>query len=433
MSRDKRPDVRLRAIETIIEVLGGRDLQGEIEWARKDLSHSDRGLISHLCYGYFRLKKRLEFILAHRIRARFKKLPRLLKVALSLGTYEILYLDRIPPYATVNWYVGFIKGIFGPSLTRLANAVLRRIDENRSIYLSPSFYREHTPNKTRFCSTYYSLPTWMVERILTLYPANAHRFFTASVSPPLTGIRVNLSKEEGRDLYQRWLNQGDYLHRTPWGFAFESLPWEQMVHLEKRGIISRQSIGSQTVLELLSPEKWTPPLWDACAGGGGKTSLLMESSLTSSLFASDIKHSSLVRLKKGTARLGITPPPLFVWDATIPLCGKNSPSTVLLDVPCSGLGVLSRRPDIKWKRKPEDIETFSSLQLKLLKAATTTLSKGGVIIYITCTIMPEENQRCIEAFLRENPSWQKIKEVSPFHPLFKREFFYGALLSSTRA
>ncbi len=428
MKKSRRLDVRERAIRVIGHSLRGKDLQDVLNASQRDLSSQrDRALMAQLCYGYFRLKKRLEFILCHRIKKSFHSLPSSFKIALCLGTYELLYLEKIPSYATLHWYVGFIKKNISMSLGSLANAVLRSIQRDSSIFLSEDFFKSTTPDLISFYSTYYSLPSWMVDFIITYYPDSVSKILEASISPPGIGLRINLSHRQGPSLYKQMEEQGDFIEKTDVGFAFESYPSQEIEHMEKLGLLSRQSIASQKIVCLLRPYMWSEPIWDACAGSGGKCCLLLEN-FSKDLFASDIKLKGIFRLRQEIARLSLPSIPLFVWDASRELMGKKFPGTILLDVPCSGLGVISRRPDIKWKRKKRDIKFFSSLQLNMLISAKESMRSGKYIVYITCSLHPEENQKTIEKFLSLSPEWGLTEEILPDSSMFKREFFYGALL-----
>ncbi len=429
MKKHPSSNIREKAIKVIQEVVKGRELQQALNQCQHTInSYRDKALISELCYGYFRLKKRLEFILSHRIKRSFEHLPISFKIGLCLGIYELLYLERIPAYATIHWYVEFTKRKISPSLGGLANAVLRSIEREAPLYLSERFYRKNTKDIFSFYSIYYSLPPWIVTLILKYYPDSKTNFFQASISPPGIGIRINLSLQKGGFLYRKLEMEGNFLQKGPYGFAFESYPPLKIEEMEKEGLLSRQSIAAQNIIHMLHPEGWVEPVWDACAGGGGKTCLLLEN-FSSSLFASDMKIKNILRLRHEIIRLSLYPIPLFVWDATLPLGGKKSPGTILLDVPCSGIGVISRRPDLKWKIKKEYIKHFSELQFRILCGAKGSLSHGKHIVYITCTIHPDENQRTIKGFLKANPNWDLKEEIIPNSPEFQREFFYGALLS----
>ena len=170
---------------------------------------------------------------------------------------------------------------------------------------------------------------------------------------------------------------------------------------------------------------WPSPVLDACAGRGGKTYLLSE--LGKAVWASDINVFRLRQLKAEGKRLGFDLP-VFRAQGQGPWPLKESPRTVLLDAPCSGLGVLSRRPDIKWKRTAADCAGLVKLQREILEAAAGLLPSGGCLAYVTCTLNPEENEGQIARFTRDHPEFTCLRQTQSDPAEGLGEFFYGAVL-----
>ena len=430
MGKNKSQDPRLLAIFVIEQVIKGRELQAALDDILRSrfLKLQDKALLTHLTYGYFRLKTRLEFVLRFKIRGRFKKLPKRFVLCLALATYEILYLDKIPEYATVCWYVEYIKKKVNNSLTALANGVLRNISREKALLISEDFYREHTKNQNDFLTAYYSMPEFLINMLYSQYDREeAAVFLEKSLLKPYIGIRINKNLEEGKSLKENILAKKRYeLVVGERIFGFEKIDFS-LDDLEKKGIISRKSVESQKILLDLRCDKWETPIWDVCAGFGGKTTFLIEEGIFP-VWASDVNLKRLIGLKQEKKRLFLPEFPIFLADGCSVYPLKRRPSTILLDVPCSGLGVLCRRPDVKWKMTKEYIEKLKLIQYKMLDIASEFLDKGGKIVYITCTWNREENEEQLFRLIKKKKGFVLDKEVGVNFYSVYREFFYGAVL-----
>jgi 16S rRNA (cytosine967-C5)-methyltransferase len=188
----------------------------------------------------------------------------------------------------------------------------------------------------------------------------------------------------------------------------------------------------QLLMAELGLRDWLSPVWDACAGRGGKTTALLES-VEGPVWASDISRDKVKGLRSELLRLFLPSAPAFVHDAAGPHCLKRFPGTLLLDVPCSGLGVLSRRPDIKHKRNPKELERLSRIQLNILRHCLEGVPPGGQVFYVTCTLNPGENELLIQEHLFGEGRGLRLERS--FSPVFSgmNEFFYAAHLSRPKA
>lgn len=430
-SRRSPPSARSLALECLTAVLGqGRDVQEALSAVleSRPLDPRDKGLATELCYGYLRLKGRLDYVVQQFLRAP-EKLPPELLCTLGVAAYELFYLDRVPAYATLDWAVDLARAQFGEQLSRLANGVLRKLEAEKEAALDIGYYRRQGEPESLVLARYYACPEWLVKLWRKSYgPERTLCYLKASAVPPLLGLRVNQRHADATALVERLAGHPACVARIEYGFAFPAGELEGLDADIKGGALSRQSLAAQETLAQLDPDGWRPPVWDSCAGRGGKACLLLERGL-SPLWASDLSLARLKGLKRELKRLGL--PVILVFRAAghRPAPLKTRPRTVLLDVPCSGLGVLARRPDSKWRRTPRDLEILARTQAGLLAQGFQALAPGGALHYITCTLNPEENERQIERFLASaGPKATLEQQWSTAPDRHLGEFFWAATI-----
>lgn len=404
---------------------GGMDLQAAVSdaLARHSLAPEDAALATELCYGYLRRMIRLDFVL-NRFLKKPEDVPAKVRRVLGLAAYEIMFLDRVPAYASVDWAVGAVKETAGAGLSKAANAVLRRVSELGEQAEDPDFYRGEKTSLSRFLANFHSCPEWIVLLWLQSYgEERAGLLLAAQAEAPPVGLRFNAAREEARELFADFAASRRPL-TLDMGIAVP--PGGPKLHrVEQEGLVSRQSAAAQQIMLELNCPDWPEPVWDACAGRGGKAMLLAERGRR--VVASDLSLARLKGLLSENSRLGLDVP-AFAADAAKSAPFADSPGTILLDAPCTGLGVLSRRPDIKYKRRPEDVERLSRTQAAMLDAAADAVRPAGLVAYLTCTLNPAENQEQVERILASDKGLSLEKEWhTPFDgPL--GEFFYGAVL-----
>jgi len=437
------PAARAAALDCLCACLiEGRDLQAALDTALKadPLSDRDAGLVTELVYGYCRLKGRLDALLS-RFLDPARKLPAEAMLALGLAAHEIVHLDRVPAYASVNWAVDWAKTYTKAHLSGLFNAVLRRVADMAEEARTVGPYKDGAKDEAEVLSRYYSCPDWIVRMWLKEYPkADAARFLKAQARPPAMGLAVDaeaLGQEPALALSRRLGAHPACLGRQGLGIVFQpgtgldTLTEELALAPEERAALYRQGFAARQALAALSPQRFKTPVWDACSGRGGKTRLLLEAGL-SPVLASDTHMGRLRALARELAPAiasGRLLPFRARADIAPPL--STAPATILLDAPCTGLGTLSRRPDIKWKRTEDDITALTALQAKMLDEAFTALAPGGTLHYLTCTLSPDENQRQVARLLASRPeaalasSWTTPPDVP------SGEFFYCASLQKS--
>jgi len=437
MSGAAIPPARAAALYALSQTLPtgrddpGYDAQAALDHtlSKRSLSPQDQGLCTELFYGYLRLKGRIDFILS-----RFLKkpgdLPGPVRLTAGVATYEILYLSRIPPRASVNWAVDHVGKSYGRGLSGLVNAVLRRVSENAKTFEDKSYYEKDGCDRPTFLSRYYSCPEWIVSLWLKAYGEEAcEAFLAAQAAPPPLGVRVNFAKPGAEALFDRLRKKPECLFYRPPMLAFSRPPdGFDLIEAEEGGEISRQSAAAGEALGRLAPESWPAPIYDACSGRGGKTMYLLERT-RSEVWAGDVHFGRLRALKRERERLGLPLLPVVLASAEAPPFGP-SPGTILLDAPCSGLGVLSRRPDSKWKRDRKHLAELSKLQRRMLSACYEALSPGGLLVYMTCTLNPAENGEAVDALLAVAPGavLQAVHSPGPGAEAALGEFFYAAVI-----
>ncbi len=409
-------DPRNIALNTVLEVLKpGRDLQMVLDRSLDPaLAPRDRALITELVYGYLRYKGRLDYVLESFLKSP-GKLPGGLKILMGLAAYEIYFLDRIPDYAAVSRAVALARKRFGSRMSSLVNAVLRKCPGVDAF--DPDFYRRDKPGDIIFLSRFYSSPEWIVQMWRKDYGADiARKYLKQSLQKPATGIRLAPGADAGS------LDASYVVQRMgPSVLVRDHYPGLEDLEREKK--VFRQSFAGQKTLWELGLGAWRSPVWDMCAGRGGKTMLM--SSQGMQVWASDTYLPRLAGLKKGFLEQGKTL--VFAAQGQKPPL-KKTPSTVLVDAPCTGLGVLSRRPDSKWKRSPQDVLDLSHVQKGLFASAAGILLRDSELIYVTCTLSRQENQEQVADFLDTHQDFECVQTYDTGLDENLGEFFFGVRL-----
>lgn len=413
------PPARRVALEALFRCLMNRqDIQAALDAALAGGLDDprDHSLATELCYGYLRLKRRIEYVLSRFLKDP-GKLPPKMRLAMGVAAYEILFLDKIPAYASVDWAVEFSKSKPGARLAGLFNAVLRRVAELGDAAHDPDYFRRDA-SLPEFLSRWYSCPQWLVDMWWREYgEKTATDYLEAQIKPPALGFNL-FGHPRADELYSEIASWPELIDIEGLSFA---LPAGTSFEGEPDPPMARQSFAARQAVEALDPETWPGPVWDACAGRGGKTRILLEKGLD--VFASDPHKGRLAALSRELP--GVETFVANAAEAEPP----RVPGSVLLDLPCSGLGVLSRRPDTKWKRSPADLGDLTLLQREILENALARVRPGGLIAVITCTLNPEENQGLVARFIKDHPEVRVKREwtTPSYSPL--NEFFYAASLA----
>lgn len=354
---------------------------------REKLSNLDINFISELVYGVVTWKLTLEYIIQKYSKTKIKKMSDWVKNILYLGSYQIIFLDKVPKSAAVNESVNLCKKYNFKSVG-LVNAILRKIEK--------SDYKEisNITNSITRISLKYSMPEWIVKKFCDEYGEEE----TANICQNLNlrpNISVRINRLKGKmDLGEKGILE-DF--RTITGTKNITKTKE---YIEGNITIQDEAAGLSSFV--LAPKEGEIVL-DACSAPGGKTTYLAELMHNKGkIVAWDIYEERLKQVEQNAKRLGIDIIQTEVHDATkLKEEYVEKFDKILLDVQCLGLGVIRRKPDIKWNRQEEDIKEISDIQFNILKTCSKYLKKNGTLVYSTCSMLKEENDAIIEKFIKE--------------------------------
>lgn len=353
---------------------------------------------------------RRHLYLEYFVKSLTKKLPSLeARVILEMGLFQMFFMD-VPDYAAINDSVELAKSVnLGESTARLVNAVLRTARRQGEPALPPQ--------RVRRVSVENSVPEWLVRRWFDVYGGDrAEALAKATLERPTEWIRVNLQKTSAPVLAEKI------------GITGASILYDRFIEIPRdvgvklllalpefvKGEFSFQNPSAFEVVKLLDLKPGLK-VWDACAAPGGKTALMAEMDSSLEILASDSSASRLEKMQDLMNRLGLTNIKTEVIDlaaasAESRLSSEAKFDRILLDVPCSNMGVIARRPESVYRMTPESINEVAELQFKILENASAALAPGGRLVYATCSPDPTETTRVIARFVKAHPEFVKVGE-----------------------
>ncbi len=372
------------------------------------ISALDRGFVTELLTGVIRNRLRLDFVIGKFSKIKLKKLSPWVHQILRMGIYQILFLERVPDSAACNESVKLARRYAHGGAQGYVNGLLRSVVREKENIPLPN-------DRTERMSVVYSCPLWLTEKLISQYGLETcEAILKASHEKFPVSLRVNRLRGTTEELQRRLETEGivaipDVNH--PFRLFVDGALNVTDSQAYREGLYSIQNRSSMTAVEELLPKPGDIML-DLCAAPGGKTTYaaeLMENQ--GKVFAFDIYSHKTELIAKSAERLGISIVETSVWDATqfLPEWELKA-DKVLADVPCSGIGVIHKKPDIKWHRTPEDIRALCETQKKILRNAARYVKSNGILVYSTCTILREENEEQIQTFLEENEDFVLEKE-----------------------
>jgi 16S rRNA (cytosine967-C5)-methyltransferase len=375
----------------------------DVELRSGDLSDLDKGLLSEIVHGVLRWQNRLDWVLNGFSHGNFAKSEINIKNTLRVALYQILFLDRVPHSAAVNEGVEFIKRIRGEKPAGLVNAVLRNIIRN----IDGIRYPLEEEDPVQHLAVYYSHPHWMVRRWVARFGVEeTKRFLIAANERPTLSLRINRLKIEPARFLGLLEAQGITYTGSTYLDHFvrvKALAGIGQMDLFRTGMFTIQDESAALPCLLLAPGPGDRVI-DLCAAPGGKSTNLAEIMKNEGeVLAIDRHEAKLALIKASADRLGLRN--ITLKEADSSTLETESADRVLLDAPCSGLGVLSKKPDIKWKRDVSDILKLTKIQAGLLENAARLVRPGGVLVYSTCTVEPDENGEIVTDFLSRHPEF----------------------------
>lgn len=398
-------DVRAVAAQLLAKLL---KQQGSLATVLPEFSQkvptNDKALLQELCYGTCRWQPRLQCFIETLLEKPLRAKDTDIHALLLLGLYQLIFM-RIPDHAVLDMTVSAAQRLKKPWAKKLINGVLRRFLREREeleqkLQTNPVFEFAH--------------PNWLQKKIQSAWPNDWQAILqNSNASPPMT-LRVNQHKVSRPD-YLQTLKQHS-IDATPTSFSGDGVQLAQAMPVDQlpgfsEGLVSVQDEAAQLSASLLLDNHYESALTilDACSAPGGKTAHLLETNSDLDVLALDISERRLQKTRENLQRLGLqarcqegdASQPTTWWDG-------NNVDRILIDAPCSATGIIRRQPDIKILRNDENLTKLINTQCDILDALWPLLKPGGVLLYATCSILPEENTLQVEQFLRRHHDANEI-------------------------
>jgi 16S rRNA (cytosine967-C5)-methyltransferase len=428
------PSARTIALSLLMESANseeGVDVLLDRALARCSFDSRERALTVELTYGVLRRLATIDWRLEPVLDKPLLRLPVAVQMTLRLGAYQLLFLDRIPQSAAVNESVNLARafaGTVGRDWSGLVNAVLRGL-----LRYPPHPWPSIDHDAAQALTVRYSVPGWLSRRWVERLGLASAEVACKEVSdaPPLT-LRVNRLITTREALLERFGQAGIAAKPTnvsPFGIQIEEGGTVPSLPGFHEGAFYVEDEAAQLIPPLLDPQPGDIAL-DACAAPGGKSTHLADLMQNKgTIYAVDRKGARLDLLRSNCQRLGVQNVVPIIgdirepreWVSMIERAGEPSVDRILVDAPCSGLGVLRRHPEAKWRKDQQALPRHQALQCQILEAVAPCLRPGGVLVYSTCSTEPEENEDVIGRFCRAHAEFQR-ESVRPWLPTAAQEF-----------
>ncbi len=372
----------------------------ETEMRNTEMNELDKGLMNEIVTGVVRWQMKLDWVLTGFFHGNFTKAETNIKNALRVALYQILFLDKVPHSAAVNESVEFIKRLRGQKVADLVNGVLRNIVRN----LENIRYPDPNEDRIQNLAVVESHPNWIVKRWVSRYGYDeARKLLAANNERPDLTLRINRLKIDFNyflgqlEQHQIQFSKSEYLDFFVRVKHMAGIGGSDMF---RQGFFVVQDESAGIAVQLLDPKPGDRVI-DMCSAPGGKATFIGElMKNVGEIVAIDRYETRLNLVRSACQRLGIANAHFVAADAsTIQIAPAEK---VLVDAPCSGLGVLAKKPDAKWKRELEDLVKLVQTQRAILENAAGHVKPGGVLVYSTCTTEPEENFSVVTNFLAEH-------------------------------
>ncbi len=407
MKEKRAPNARDTALEVLMRVDGANawsDGSLKRTIAKNKLDSREAALATRLSYGVIQNRMLLDYYISHYCAQKADKLESVIRNILRIGGYQILFMDKIPHHAAVNEAVEMTRRAGRPKAAGMVNAVLRK-------FVANWMNMPALPGATAdYLSVRYSHPKWLVARLMDLLgPEEAEDYLRMNNEVVPTTIQTNTLKTTAEELERELRAAGVTVEKHPWlTGCFEVSATGDLEGLPAftEGRFMVQDAAARLVAVIAQPDQ-TDRVLDICAAPGGKSfALAIDMQDKGQIVSCDIHPHKLKLIESGAQRLGITSIRAAqadgrehheAWD--------QSADLVVADVPCSGLGIIRKKPDIRYKN-PKELAQLPAIQLAILKNASTYVRDGGTLIYSTCTVLPEENEQVVEKFLSEHSDFE---------------------------
>ena len=376
------------------------------------LDRQERQQANEYVQGILRRRSYLDFLISQFSSVEIERMDLFFKNILRLGIYDLLFMDSTPDYAAINESVEIAKTKISSKSGDLANAILRKVQREIDTLPKPNM-----ENRTELIATTFSHPEWLVERWVKRFgEREAFQLMQANNQRPNYYLRANCLKTSP-DTFKLRMEKADVeFEESDWLPGYYKVSTLAEVRARRwfeKGLCYVQDIAAGFAPTILDPVAGESVI-DVCAAPGTKTLLLAElMENEGSILAVDINPDRIHKIAENAERGGANIVKIQRADATQERF--KLADAVLLDAPCTGTGVLSKRADLRWKRTPEDLEQAIALQAELLDAAANMVAKNGRLVYSTCSLEPEENMMQIEKFLKEYDNFE-LEDLDDYLP-----------------
>jgi ribosomal RNA small subunit methyltransferase RsmB len=414
---EKVDSVREEALKILLKVFNEKSYSNILlKNMGQKYSPLDRAFITEIVYGTIKFALKIDYILAQLSKIKLNKVsPPILNI-LRMGVYQMGFMDKVPQSAAVNECVKLAKKYGNPGSVKYVNGVLRnyaRIGDN-------IIYPDREKDFVHYLSVSYSYPEWIIQKILDGHTKDfTEDFLAVSNKVPHVNVRVNRLKADKDGLKESLIQKGidvsagSYLDDA---LILKEVPGIESLSEYNEGLFTVQDESSMLVCRVLSPESGDF-IMDLCSAPGTKSTYIAEiMNNKGTIISGDISDRKLRLVEKNCRRLGI--------DIVSTLCHnagevmekyRGRADKVLLDVPCSGLGIMRKKPEIRWNRYSEDIKSIENIQRLILEASSSYVKPGGCLVYSTCTILKSENIDIINDFVKRHSDF-KMEDITGFMP-----------------
>ena len=385
------------------------------------MNHTEKAFATALFYGVLDRKLSIDYIISIFVKKGLKKITPITLEALRIAVYQIYFMDKVPDSAAVNESVNIVKASKERFNASFVNGVLRNVLREK-----PNFPSDDSAESL---SVRYSCPKWIINSFVNDYGVDtAKLLLDASLQKPPVTLRVNTVKISADELIIRLENEGLKVEKLNEN-ALNILSGIDVKdsNCYKEGLFHIQDLASQKSIEKLDLKPQMRVL-DLCSAPGGKSFTaagIMEN--TGEILSFDLYEKRVELIKRSAKRLGFDIIKAHIGDATVFDEKLGLFDAVICDVPCSGLGVIRRKPEIKYK-DTEDFKELQSIQKKILENASRYLKQNGKILYTTCTLRCDENENIVSDFLKSNNSFKHEYEKTYMPHIDGTDGFFCALL-----
>ncbi len=375
------------------------------------LSKQDRAFITRLTEGTIERQIELDYIVDKFSKTKVRKMKPFIRNLIRMSVYQIKYMDSVPDSAVCNEAVKIAKRHKFGQLSGFVNGVLRNIARN----VDSIEYPDRDTNPNMYLSIIYSMPIWIVERFVKEYGIDcAEKIFIEFQKENTISIRTNLSKTTPEKLKERLVSEGvkvEVVDGLKYAFVISGFDYIGGLESFQDGLFYIQDVSSMMVAETAKPSKGDYVI-DVCAAPGGKSTHMAEMlEGTGMVEARDLTDNKVWLIEDNIVRHELSNMKAVQMDATVFDEESVEKADILIcDLPCSGLGVIGRKTDIRYKMTEESVTSLAKLQREILKTVHTYVKKGGVLVYSTCTIDRAENEDNVQWFLENYPEFELVSE-----------------------